>query len=439
MNSILDSKQDTEVRIRTLLLNPELTYEAVFTLLGLARMKKDPKIIEFIQEVVEDVPLPVATVLDLVTAFKDVHRDIAHKALILNAQDAVQNRSFLHFYIRECIKAKLPLGGVEAHLVTELDRLFHHRLNEIPILLRTVGNAQLVGVPRNAQIDGLMERLSRHLFDLYSVVGLNKKNGAYFTLCVHLMELTSESVKAIISWIPNMTYNGSADIIDAFKRRIVQSNRRDDFRDDYLKLDAVFQGLREKSGNKKASRLSAFVENKQNVHWVFIEREVIEAFDKLEIRFAGREDSLDPLRENPNIQMALYRIENDPTDFHGRTLEQLLRLVFLWAKDADEMPVLIQELQDMTGTCASGHFRRLVNVLNGYEFELLLPDTERTRRAFFDRVNQLIQEQPDCDEIVEDIPGRAAKYADMVAKEMMLKTFNWEPLMDARRQYLHGE
>ena len=117
----------------------------------------------------------------------------------------------------------------------------------------------------------------------------------------------------------------------------------------------------------------------QSVHNNEINKSVIQAAKSLQAQYPVKsrlnfDTSL--LKDLPSVQRqkaetALHRIATDDAAFgEGITLSNLfqsLQSFILSSPDKDELNKrLIQELGDMSGTCASGHLSRLVNVVQGF-------------------------------------------------------------------------
>lgn len=439
MNVILNEDAELETRLKPLLFEPGLGYEAVFVSLDRFRIKKDPRILDFIHEVAQRAPLPVNIVLDIARRFRESRPDMVKRALFLNVKSATEDIDHLPDFLREYFISDLPLESLKVGLNAAVTDRFHARFRDIPPLLLKVATAR---APQKAGwfpfVDQLRKSMAQHIFSMYATVGITPHNSEYFTLCLGALELGVETIRTLIAWLPSLSYDGNADVIDLLKRRIAQSRIRAQCFDEYILLDDAFQTLRKASGTRRGA-ISNFLGDHQNVHSIKIGVETAEALDSLDAKYATKEVDLKPLYENPSIEQSLYRIDNDPTNYYGRTLAEILRLVYIWSVEEGNVRILVQELQDMTGTCSSGHYRRLINVMNGFLFDLEISNYERVWLELYERATFLIQAQPNCGDIVADLAVKGVPFVNATAKEMMAKTSDWDPIMEARRRYLFGE
>lgn len=105
------------------------------------------------------------------------------------------------------------------------------------------------------------------------------------------------------------------------------------------------------------------------------------------------------LRLNDNQYRSWQRIETDKCLFHKEKTSVSLKMILLYIlsyidQQSQELRQellqrLCEELKDMSGTCASGHLSRLVNVLVGYHPKINLQISEHKRiKASF---SQLLQ------------------------------------------------
>lgn len=187
--------------------------------------------------------------------------------------------------------------------------------------------------------------------------------------------------------------------------------------DDELKLYAK-QTLR---GLGRVDQARTIYDNSQNVHESKIEESVKQAIAYLESTKEGLEfksfesiynDILDIVTDDDrdDIIISLERIEMDQTvHFERVTLKSLLQNVYariLISEYRDDMKKrLIEELKDTSGTCSTGYFSRLVNVLMGYDSNIQISigwDTQISANLF-GRLNKKIQEREDCDVLLEQL------------------------------------
>uniref|UniRef100_A0A6C0E0E3 Uncharacterized protein n=1 Tax=viral metagenome TaxID=1070528 RepID=A0A6C0E0E3_9ZZZZ len=128
-------------------------------------------------------------------------------------------------------------------------------------------------------------------------------------------------------------------------------------------------------------------DNKQNVHVKEIEKSVLRILEILcyvptlkinenQIDFEYVEEKIKQLIEKENdenkINISLNRIRMDRTLYSSLSMTLSVFMVKLWSyiqthENKNEIEKrLLQELEDMTGTCTSGYITRFVNTLSGF-------------------------------------------------------------------------
>lgn len=265
-------------------------------------------------------------------------------------------------------------------------------------------------------------------------IGAKSLDSVFFTDMAVTTEASLEIVSLLIRWCNSLTPDDCTRVLNLMRSITLGSKDRPLF------VREIVEHYIPRGPLPTTLPLQYFINNAQNIHCVRIESDVLVEFDTLDAMYKGREDSFEMLHKNPALREALERIDEDTSDFHGRTLKEWFRIVFLWSKDEGHLPILEQELKDMVGMCPSGHFRRLINVMNGFLFHLEDSVHDYSpQRPFFNKVDALIQAQPDCDEIVCDIATRGVKYVNDVAVEYMLHRDQWSDVLEYRRIYLYGE
>jgi hypothetical protein len=164
-------------------------------------------------------------------------------------------------------------------------------------------------------------------------------------------------------------------------------------------------------------------ENAQNVHASNIEKSVQEILNVLLmyptlkikddiIDYSYVELNINKLIDNQNIEknvlerikLSLNRIKLDRMLYSNCTLSTII--VKLWSyivnnKNKDEMlKRLVEELDDMSGTCSSGFLSRLINVITGFgEFNIYISFDEQIVANFSGRLNALARNITNKDSI----------------------------------------
>lgn len=353
------------------------------------------------------------------------------------------NRWLYHFF-EDYLDTDLPLDSLESDLVD----LFGWLLSETPKTVTDIlGDLycacrmakQYAETKARHRINALQYSVQQKALQLFYTHGLDERTGDAFTGCIFFSSFHPGLLRTVISMLPGLPCEWRAKTVEALKSSLTGSRQKLEYIDAYLELDELFHKL-QRENNEKFGELARFTEDAENVHAVRIESDVLDMLEVVEQRFAGIVVSFDSLLEDPELWETLRFIEEDPTDFHGKTLKGWLALTLLWAETEGHMETLIEELTDMKGKCPSGHFRRLINVFNGILFNLELSgERDDMHREFFDYVNTLIAESPDMDEILGDMETKGKKFVDEIVRDMMPRYIDWGRLMRARRAYLYAE
>jgi len=122
---------------------------------------------------------------------------------------------------------------------------------------------------------------------------------------------------------------------------------------------------------------------------------------------------------DPKIQTALQRLDTDNSVFtrqnKGVTLHVTLRqlmdrvLVYIYHQPKDTQKELVQraeeELQEMSGLCATGHLSRIVNILVGFHPDVSIQITEekRVRSLFTQLLQRYIMEDKKADQLLSEL------------------------------------
>ena len=111
--------------------------------------------------------------------------------------------------------------------------------------------------------------------------------------------------------------------------------------------------------------------------------------------------------KSSKIDIAISRIYVDQATYKGYSL---LTIFLKMCKSIDQNTHkqelekrLIEELEEMSGTCSSGHIIRLANVFNGFELELNVSIEEEFRYKFKHIIMKEIQKDEDL--VVDGIDG----------------------------------
>jgi len=202
-------------------------------------------------------------------------------------------------------------------------------------------------------------------------------------------------------------------------------------------------------------------ENKQNVHVKEIEKSVMKILETIcyvpimksnddkFINFDYVDDEIQKLiKENVNdkekILVSLNRIRMDRTLYSALSITLSVVMVKLWSyicsnENKDEMQKrLLQELEDMAGTCSSGFISRLVNTISGFgELSIAISFEDQIVSNFSARLNLYAQKICDEDSIFrttsfEDVKkihnseNPVEDFYDAVLNEMMISSSDYK-------------
>ena len=166
-------------------------------------------------------------------------------------------------------------------------------------------------------------------------------------------------------------------------------------------------------------------DNKQNVHVKEIEKSVMIILEticyvpiiKLEddfINFDYVDEEIqklvkDEVNDKEKILVSLNRIRMDRTLYSALSITLSIVMVKLWSyicsnENKDEMQKrLLQELEDMAGTCSSGFISRLVNTISGFgDLSIKISFEDQIVSNFSARLNSYAQRICDDDSIFRD-------------------------------------
>ena len=166
-------------------------------------------------------------------------------------------------------------------------------------------------------------------------------------------------------------------------------------------------------------------DNKQNVHVKEIEKSVMNILEticyvpiiKLDddfINFDYVDEEIqklvkDEVNDKEKILVSLNRIRMDRTLYSALSITLSVVMVKLWSyicsnENKDEMQKrLLQELEDMAGTCSSGFISRLVNTISGFgDLSIKISFEDQIVSNFSARLNLYAQKICDDDSVFRD-------------------------------------
>ena len=205
-------------------------------------------------------------------------------------------------------------------------------------------------------------------------------------------------------------------------------------------------------------------ENKQNVHVKEIEKSVMKILETIcyvpimksnddkFINFDYVDEEIQKLIKNEvndkeKILISLNRIRMDRTLYSALSITLSVVMVKLWSyicsnENKDEMQKrLLQELEDMAGTCSSGFISRLVNTISGFgELSIAISFEDQIVSNFSARLNLYAQKICDEDSIFRTTSFENVKkinksenpvedFYDTVLNEMMITSSDYKNRM----------
>jgi len=155
-------------------------------------------------------------------------------------------------------------------------------------------------------------------------------------------------------------------------------------------------------------------ENKENAH-IFSTNENIDKFinflSNISINKVEEHELFLKYKEkyniSKNIEITLSRIYVDQATYKGYSLIT----IFLKICKSIEQHIhreelekrVIEELEEMSGTCSSGHLIRLANIFNGFDLELNISIQEEFKYKFKHILMKEIENNENCEELIIDI------------------------------------
>lgn len=449
METIFDPFVDVETKVELLSGDVNVRWNSVQRCIANIRESDDTDSVNLLLTIMRRIPLEATWGFHIWASLAGIRSDIAEEIQRVQSTKGGGMHALCHCiweYIEDRMSVEELRSGIEVAVSDLSDDIVASVENDFgPTVMSSVvyllkwffyapDRDDLAHIPL-ARANVIRQIIPYFILKKYVEIGPKSLDSYFFEELRWCIEVSMEILHLLVRWCDSLTPDDCSRVIDMIDNITWRSDDRSLFVREFVECYAVHRPI------TTTLSMRRFVSNDQNVHHVRIEPDTLVELDTLDAKFKEREDdSLRSFREKPELREALDRIETDPSDFHGRTLKEWLRIVFLWAKDEGHLDILEQELQDMTGKCSSGHFRRLINVPNGFLYHLEESVARNNERElFFKEVDALIKAQPDCDEIVCDISTRGVKYVNDVAVENMLHGGIWKRILEWRRIYLYGE
>lgn len=383
--------------------------------------------------------LSAHAIFDIISTCKRQLGSGALRVLVEPVRRAIRDTSTFAEFIRDYFRFNLPVRPLYTVIDARITREYGSPQRRIYILntLFNCSNNRGLIFENKAKGEKLLVHVSKHLLKLYGGNEYQDDPGCNGTSRFFDLNSTSNRLRLYLPYIRAMTEPCRYIVTSGIRRDMRTRGAWADYMDEYIELFDIYISSRP---HFIANNMREFLNDPQNVHRIKIEDDVLARLNALAEQYIERTDSLQPLYQKPELRAALGAIDSCPSDFEGKTLKQWLRIIFLWAKDGGHLDILEQELQDMTGMCSSGHFRRLINVTNGILFTLNESVNDARRLEFASKIQAIIQAQPDADEILADFPAKALKYANMVVEEMLtgdIPVDRWDEILTVRYVYLY--
>jgi len=164
-------------------------------------------------------------------------------------------------------------------------------------------------------------------------------------------------------------------------------------------------------------------ENKENVHLDSIQqsaRDIINSVNKI-VKGTLKDFQayvnyiIEHLNDEDNGKVfdAIERIDVDRNITDERTIKDvfciLCEYIITYSKENKNVLTqrLIEELEDMAGTCTSGYITRLANVLSGFGYNISISWKDQIQSVFTARLNALIMKDENVDEILSDMTSKS--------------------------------
>jgi hypothetical protein len=166
-------------------------------------------------------------------------------------------------------------------------------------------------------------------------------------------------------------------------------------------------------GNNTTNAFQTFYSNSQNIHDEELEKSCKNIIDSLVQEIDIENDSLDSileyLKDKDDVMMESFkRIVMDTALFHGLSMAQIMLYVWKFMGTHEYKEHLLQrfeeELVEMHGWCGSGHYLRIINILQGYHrHEIRISVFEEIKSCVFARVHALVRQSQLQEELILEL------------------------------------
>jgi hypothetical protein len=139
-------------------------------------------------------------------------------------------------------------------------------------------------------------------------------------------------------------------------------------------------------------------------------------------------------QHSTSINKVIKRIDEDVANFGiNVSLKQTLRSLWSWIyiqnkeEDHDELlKILVNEIKDMSGMCATGHLTRLINVTQGFdnEFIIKISDNEQCSSVVTHYLNTQLQHCDD-DDVLDGMTTKEQKFIEFIDDCIRQKEPEW--------------
>lgn len=137
-------------------------------------------------------------------------------------------------------------------------------------------------------------------------------------------------------------------------------------------------------------------------------------------------------KENIIIKNVLERIETDISTFNiGFTLKDIFVSLYNWiiknTNKEELLKILMYEMNEMHGYCATGHLSRLINVLQGFseDFVINISNYDQCNAVVSNYLNKKLSECEDYD-IIEGMTTKGDKYIQFIQNCISNKKEEWK-------------
>lgn len=192
-------------------------------------------------------------------------------------------------------------------------------------------------------------------------------------------------------------------------RRTEEARPTEENHPDFELQRALFENI---EVNRTKPKPRTVYNDSQNVHNTALNESVLTSLKKL------HKDYYDPniinsLNLPEEVEDSVNRIKTDISKFKGditlfSTYQTILNFIDKHPIHKQELSIrLIEELKDMKDLCATGHLSRLLNVIQGFDFDkeykIKIDITDEVYATFSHFIQQKIIEDDKCDELLENL------------------------------------